>query len=43
MPKVKLGSPRNKQLLRMMEGKAQGDRQGELSFYQDTRKDELLR
>src|SRR5438045_1743231 len=42
--KVKLGQPRNKQLLRMMEDpeKRKAIDKAELSFYQDTRKDELF-
>src|ERR1700747_1261403 len=44
MFKVKLGQPRNKQLLRMMEDpdKRRGGDKAELSFYQDTRKEELF-
>src|SRR5438309_1874046 len=44
MFKVKLGQPRNKQLLRMMEDpeKRRAIDKAELSFYQDTRKDELF-
>src|SRR5213082_3486269 len=44
MFKVKLGQPRNKQLLRMMEDpeKRKAIDKAELSFYQDTRKDELF-
>src|ERR1041384_112781 len=44
MFKVKLGQPRNKQLLRMMEdpGKRRAIDKAELSFYQDTRKEELF-
>ena len=44
MFKVKLGQPRNKQLLRMMEDpeKRQAIDKAELSFYQDTRKEELF-
>src|SRR5437763_2433580 len=44
MFKVKLGQPRNKQLLRMMEGpeKRKAIDKAELSFYQDTRKEELF-
>src|SRR5947199_1572889 len=44
MFKVKLGQPRNKQLLRMMEDpeKRKAVDKAELSFYQDTRKDELF-
>ena len=43
MFKVKLGQPRNKQLLRMMEDpeKRRAIDKAELSFYQDTRKEEL--
>src|SRR5256884_4420905 len=43
--KVKLGQPRNKQLLRMMEDpeKRRAMDKAELSFYQDTRKEELFR
>jgi preprotein translocase subunit SecA len=42
--KVKLGQPRNKQLLRMMEDpeKRKAIDKAELSFYQDTRKEELF-
>jgi preprotein translocase subunit SecA len=42
--KVKLGQPRNKPLLRMMEDpeKRKAIEKAELSFYQDTRKDELF-
>src|SRR6186997_2108739 len=42
--KVKLGQPRNKQLLRMMEDpdKRRAIDKAELSFYQDTRKEELF-
>src|SRR5437588_5391679 len=42
--KVKLGQPRNKQLLRMMEDpeKRKAMDKAELSFYQDTRKEELF-
>src|SRR6266480_37779 len=42
--KVKLGQPRNKQLLRMMEDpdKRRAVDKAELSFYQDTRKEELF-
>src|SRR5919197_280433 len=45
MFKVKLGQPRNKQLLRMMEDpeKRRAIDKAELSFYQDTRKEELFR
>src|ERR671931_21516 len=45
MFKVKLGQPRNKQLLRMMEDpdKRRAVDKAELSFYQDTRKEELFR
>src|SRR5215470_5006880 len=44
MFRVKLGQPRNKQLLRMMEDpeKRKAIDKAELSFYQDTRKDELF-
>ena len=44
MFKVKLGQPRNKQLLRMMEDpeKRRAIDKAELSFYQDTRKAELF-
>src|SRR6266480_1187098 len=44
MFKVKLGQPRNKQLLRMMEDpeKRRAIDKAELSFYQETRKEELL-
>jgi preprotein translocase subunit SecA len=44
MFEVKLGQPRNKQLLRMMEDpdKRRAIDKAELSFYQDTRKDELF-
>src|SRR5580765_29963 len=44
MFKVKLGQPRNKQLLRMMEDpdKRKAVDKAELQFYQDTRKDELF-
>jgi preprotein translocase subunit SecA len=44
MFKVKLGQPRNKQLLRMMEDpdKRRAVDKAELSFYQDTRKEELF-
>jgi len=44
MFKVKLGQPRNKQLLRMMEDpeKRKAIDRAELSFYQDTRKEELF-
>jgi preprotein translocase subunit SecA len=44
MFKVKLGQPRNKQLLRMMEDpdKRRAIDKAELSFFQDTRKDELF-
>jgi preprotein translocase subunit SecA len=44
MFKVKLGQPRNKQLLRMMEDpeKRKAVDKAELSFYQDTRKEELF-
>src|SRR5437588_7933854 len=44
MFKVKLGQPRNKQLLRMMEDpeKRRAVDKAELSFFQDTRKDEQL-
>src|SRR5213596_1794759 len=44
MFKVKLGQPRNKQLLRMMEDpeKRKAIDKAELSFYQDTRKDEIF-
>jgi preprotein translocase subunit SecA len=44
MFKVKLGQPRNKQLLRMMEDpdKRKAIDKAELQFYQDTRKDELF-
>ena len=44
MFKVKLGQPRNKPLLRMMEDpdKRRALEKAELSFYQDTRKDELF-
>src|ERR1700752_2365613 len=44
MFKVKLGQPRNKQLLRMMEDpeKRKAIDKAELQFYQDTRKEELL-
>src|SRR5439155_21667910 len=44
MFKVKLGQPRNKQLLRMMEDpeKRKANVKAELSFYQDTRKEELF-
>src|SRR5216110_952362 len=44
MFKVKLGQPRNKQLLRMMEDpeKRKAIDKAELSFYQDTRKEELF-
>src|SRR5437667_6386865 len=44
MFKVKLGQPRNKQLLRMMEDpeKRRAMDKVELSFYQDTRKEELF-
>ncbi len=44
MFKVKLGQPRNKQLLRMMEDpdKRRAIDKAELSFYQDTRKEELF-
>src|SRR5260370_33116614 len=43
MFKVKLGQPRNKQLLRMMEDpdKRRAIDKAELSFVQDTRKEEL--
>src|SRR5260221_1828153 len=42
--KVKLGQPRNKKLLRMMEDpeKRRAIDKAELSFYQDTRKEELF-
>jgi preprotein translocase subunit SecA len=42
--KVKLGQPRNKQLLRMMEDpeKRKAIDKAELSFYQDSRKEELF-
>ncbi|HKP04842.1 MAG TPA: preprotein translocase subunit SecA [Chthoniobacterales bacterium] len=42
--KVKLGQPRNKPLLRMMEDpeKRKAIEKAELSFYQDTRKEELF-
>ncbi|MEY2527917.1 MAG: preprotein translocase subunit SecA, partial [Verrucomicrobiota bacterium] len=42
--KVKLGQPRNKPLLRMMEDpeKRRAIEKAELSFYQDTRKEELF-
>src|SRR5438552_183732 len=42
--KVKLGQPRNKQLLRMMEDpdKRRAIDKAELSFYQDTRREELF-
>src|ERR1043165_5240389 len=42
--KVKLGQPRNKQLLRMMEDpeKRRAMDKAELQFYQDTRKEELF-
>ena len=45
MFKVKLGQPRNKQLLRMMEDpdKRRAIDKAELSFYADTRKEELFR
>src|SRR5947199_10438246 len=44
MFKVKLGKTRNKQLLRMMEDpdKRKAIDKAELSFYQDTRKEELF-
>src|SRR5450631_646904 len=44
MFKVKLGQPRNKQLLRMMEDpeKRRAIDKAELSFYDDTRKEELF-
>src|SRR6266581_4179361 len=44
MFKVKLGQPRNKQLLRMMEDpdKRRAIDKAELSFYQDTRREELF-
>src|SRR5207247_10209459 len=44
MFKVKLGKPRNKQLLRMMEDpdKRRAIDKAELSFFQDTRKEELF-
>src|SRR4051794_31867910 len=44
MFKVKLGQPRNKQLLRMMEDpeKRRAVDKAELQFYQDTRKEELF-
>ena len=44
MFKVKLGQPRNKQLLRMMEDpdKRKAMDKAELSFYQDSRKEELF-
>src|SRR4051795_6795124 len=44
MFKVKLGQPRNKQLLRMMEDpeKRKAVEKAELSFYQDARKEELF-
>src|SRR5439155_25519934 len=44
MFKVKLGEPRNKQLLRMMEDpeKRKAIDKAKLSFYQDTRKEELF-
>src|SRR5467141_848937 len=44
MFKVKLGQPRNKQLLRMMEDpdKRKAIDKAELSFYQDTRQEELF-
>jgi preprotein translocase subunit SecA len=44
MFKVKLGQPRNKQLLRMMEDpdKRRAVDKAELTFYQDTRKEELF-
>ena len=44
MFKVKVGQPRNKQLLRMMEDpdKRRAVDKAELSFYQDTRKEELF-
>ena len=44
MFKVKLGQPRNKQLLRMMEDpeKRKAIDKAELTFYQDTRKEELF-
>ncbi len=44
MFKVKLGQPRNKQLLRMMEDpeKRKAIDKAELQFYQDSRKDELF-
>jgi preprotein translocase subunit SecA len=44
MFKVKLGQPRNKQLLRMMEDpdKRRAIDKAELQFYQDTRKEELF-
>src|SRR5437762_545154 len=44
MFKVKLGQPRNKQLLRLMEDpdKRRAIDKAELSFYQDTRKEELF-
>src|SRR5207248_8177495 len=44
MFKVKLGQPRNKQLLRMMEDpdKRRAIDKAELSFYTDTRKEELF-
>src|SRR5438094_813632 len=44
MFKVKLGQPRNKQLLRMMEDpeKRRAIDKAELSFYQETRKEELF-
>ncbi len=44
MFKVKLGQPRNKQLLRMMEDpdKRRAIDKAELSFFQDTRKEELF-
>ncbi|HYK23694.1 MAG TPA: preprotein translocase subunit SecA, partial [Candidatus Acidoferrum sp.] len=45
MFKVKLGQPRNKQLLRMMEDpdKRRAIDKAELSFYADTRKEELFK
>ncbi|MGI8435541.1 MAG: SEC-C metal-binding domain-containing protein, partial [Chthoniobacterales bacterium] len=45
MFKVKVGQPRNKQLLRMMEDpeKRKAVDKAELSFYQDSRKDELFK
>jgi preprotein translocase subunit SecA len=44
MYKVKLGQPRNKQLLRMMEDpdKRRAMEKAELAFYQDSRKEELF-